>query len=80
MTLPPTVRWAGHMVPQVHWHPSAHFSKFWCEGGAQGRCRRPASPRAICTFESIIYKLSSRRRKWCSLSQNTVLTKRCVDP
>jgi len=23
------VWWAGHMVPQVHWHPAAHFSKFW---------------------------------------------------
>jgi hypothetical protein len=23
------VWWAGHMVPQVHWHPAANFSKFW---------------------------------------------------
>ena len=23
------VWWAGHMVPQVHWHPAAQFSKFW---------------------------------------------------
>ena len=23
------VWWAGHQVPQVHWHPAAHMSKFW---------------------------------------------------
>ena len=23
------VWWAGHMVPQVHWHPAQNFSKFW---------------------------------------------------
>ena len=23
------VWWAGHMASQVHWHPAAHFSKFW---------------------------------------------------
>ena len=23
------VWWAGHMVPQVAWHPASHFSKFW---------------------------------------------------
>lgn len=23
------VWWAGHQVPQVHWHPAADFSKFW---------------------------------------------------
>jgi len=23
------VWWAGHVVPQVGWHPAAHFSKFW---------------------------------------------------
>ena len=23
------VWWAGHMVPQVSWHPAAAFSKFW---------------------------------------------------
>ena len=23
------VWWAGHMLPQVHWHPASRFSKFW---------------------------------------------------
>ena len=41
------VWWAGHSVPQVHWHPAGEFGKYWsffsrpARDGATARARSP---------------------------------------